>query len=89
MYIVFIIFIVVVIGICLAVKRKKTSASSMDNKIVSKKFQVAEGEFVITGRRNRFRICKNGNIEFLVENGQIVACKDKRVSDDFKFYGGE
>ena len=44
---------------------------------------------MVGGKKNKFKICKNNNIEFLVENGQIVACKDKRVSNEFKFYGGK
>ena len=46
-----------------------------------------EGKFVIKGKKNKFIICKDDNISFLIEDGQIVACKDKRVSDEFKFYG--
>lgn len=48
-----------------------------------------EGDFKVDGRKERFVIQKNENFEFLVENAQIVACKDKRKSSEFIYYGGE
>lgn len=60
-----------------------------ENKSVNQIYESKDGRFVIEGKKRRFKICKSNNIEFLVENGQIVACKDKRISDEFKFYGGK
>ena len=31
---------------------------------------------------------KNGNIEFGVKDGQIVASRDLRIGKDFVYYGG-
>ncbi len=60
-----------------------------DYSSISQKYESVEGNFVIKGNKNKFVITKNNNISFLVENGQIVACKDKRISKDYKYYGGE
>ncbi len=63
--------------------------SKSDNGRVSQIYESKEGRFVISGQKNNFVITKNENIAFLVKDGQIVACKDKRVGDDFKYYGGK
>lgn len=61
--------------------------SPSENIDVSQKYDSEAGHFVISGKKNKFIVTKDEKIEFLVEDGQIVACRDKRVSDDFKYYG--
>ncbi len=43
-------------------------------------------KFKIRGRKNKFIISKNDNIEFLVSNGRIIACRDLRINKEFKYY---
>lgn len=73
--------------VCLILYKMGFFNLSSDNINVSQRYNSKEGRFVISGKKKRFVITKNENIEFLVEDGQIVACKDKRVSDDFVYYG--
>jgi len=57
-------------------------------KKVFQQYSSKEGDFVISGRKDNFRIKKDANIEFLVKDGQIVASRDLRVGKDFVYYGG-
>ena len=85
-----ILFVVLIVAIvCLLLYKKGIFNSASDNINVSQKYDSEAGQFVISGKKNKFVITKDENIAFLVENGQIVACKDKRVSNDFKYYGGK
>ncbi len=85
MVILVIIFLALSIAAFFIYRRRRPSA----NKYIRQIYEAKEGRFVVGGKKNKFKICKNNNIEFLVENGQIIACKDKRVSNEFKFYGGK
>ena len=74
--------------VCFVLYKKGVYNSASDNNIdVSQKYDSEVGKFVISGKKNKFVITKDENIAFLVEDGQIVACKDKRVGNDFKYYG--
>jgi len=46
------------------------------------------GSFTVKGNRRYFTVRKNGNFEFLVRDGQIVAVRDLRRSSEYVFYGG-
>lgn len=52
-------------------------------------YKCQQGNFKIEGIKNDFTIKKNGRFEFLIKDGQIVACKDKRKNSNFVYYGGE
>lgn len=41
------------------------------------------------GDKRIFTIRKEGDFEFLVRDGNIVAVKDHRRSSEFVFYGGD
>lgn len=57
-------------------------------KKVFEQYSCIEGNFVIKGKKDNFLIKKNGNIEFMVKNGKIVASRDLRVDKNFVYYGG-
>ncbi|MBS4174293.1 hypothetical protein [Bacillus sp. FJAT-49736] len=42
--------------------------------------------YVADGTSDRFVIKKDDRFEFLIENGMIVACKDKSRHSDFIYY---
>lgn len=85
-----ILFIVLLVAIvCYILYKKGVFNVSPDNVDVSQRYDSELGRFVIFGKKKKFVITKDENIAFLVEDGQIVACKDKRVSNDFKYYGGK
>lgn len=46
----------------------------------------ANGKYKVSGNKNKFVIKKDKRFEFLVEDGVIVACKDKLRDDKFKYY---
>lgn len=81
--------LVIVCVICFIWYKKKTFNSSPDNINVSQTYDSEYGNFTVFGRKNKFVVTKNENISFLVEDGQIVACKDNRISKDYKYYGGK
>lgn len=83
MWIIILLWILVLIAIFVVFKRKKIGI-----KRISQKYSCEEGDFVIKGKKDRFIISKNKDIEFLVKKGQIVASRDLRVSKDFVYYGG-
>lgn len=66
--------------------KKKTIIES--NKNIDATYNLDEGRFEIKGTTDKFIISKNDNIQFLVEDGRIIACKDLRVNNEFMFYGG-
>ena len=83
-------FIVLIIAVaCIVLYKRGVFNSKSENINVSQKYDSEYGNFVILGKKNKFVITKNEHISFLVEDGQIVACKDKRVGNDFKYYGGK
>ena len=45
-----------------------------------------DGKIVLNGTDKNYIIRKDNRFEFLVKNGDIVAYKDKTVSDKFKYY---
>jgi hypothetical protein len=53
------------------------------------KYIVSDREwFDVFGYKDDFIIRKNGNIEFLIKDGIIVASRDLRVTRNFVYYGG-
>lgn len=52
-------------------------------------YKCQQGNFKIEGIKSGFTIKKNSRFEFLIKDGQIVACKNKRKNGDFVYYGGE
>lgn len=86
-----IIFFIVLIAVvaCFILYKKGIFDSKSENINVSQKYDSKYGNFVISGKKNKFVITKNEYLSFLVEDGQIVACKDKRIGNDFKYYGGK
>ena len=40
-------------------------------------------------KKDNFKITKDNQFEFLVKDGQIVATKDLKGSDEFVYYGGK
>ena len=77
--------IILVVAIFLYVFIKKLQKSK--EKKVYEHYSCEEGNFM-KGRKNNFVVRKNGNIEFVVKDGQIVASRDLRISRDFVYYGG-
>ncbi len=83
-----ILFIVLIAAVaCFVLYKKGVFNSTSENIDVSQKFDSEYGNFVISGKKNKFVITKNDHLSFLVEDGQIVACKDKRIGNEFKYYG--
>ena len=80
MYII-IIMIICAIIIYVVIKNNK--------KKIKKHYSCEDGEFDIIGKKEQFIIVKNGDFEFIVKNGKIISCKDKRNSDNIIYYGGE
>lgn len=58
-----------------------------EDKTINRSYLCDDGHFLINGQIDEFIISKNDKFEFLVKNGRIVSCKDKRVSGDFVNYG--
>lgn len=67
-------------------KRKKKKALAKNKLYYEYKCQ--QGNFKVEGIKSDFLIEKNDRFEFLIKDGQIVACKDKRKNDQFVYYGG-
>jgi|GEM_PF-2180580 len=63
------------------VRRKRNSPKN-----VTQIFDNGNDKFTIIGKQDNFNITKNGEIEFLVKNGKIIACRDLRVSKEFLVY---
>lgn len=82
------IIIVLVLVIC-SYKKKYHSIKPKMTATLNCTYSCDEGNFKIDGTKDMFIIDKNSKYEFLVKNGQIVACKDKNVSLDFVYYGVE
>ena len=53
------------------------------------RYESEKGIFEITGMKDKFIIKKDENFEFLIEEGRIVACRDKRKSLEFIYYEEE
>lgn len=50
------------------------------------KYSNSDSTFVVDGTTDKFVIKKDDRFEFLIENGIIVACKDKKRHKDFIYY---
>ena len=85
--IIFFVSIFIFVCILFFVYLKKKTIIEL-NKKVDATYNLDEGRFEIKGTTDKFIISKNDNIQFLVEDGRIIACKDLRVNNEFKFYGG-
>ena len=81
MYITIIMVIICALIIYVFIKNSK--------KKIKKYYSCEEGEFDIVKEKEKFIISKNGNFEFIVKNGKIISCKDKRNSENIIYYGGE
>ena len=87
MFLLFVVFAIAIV--CFLLYKKGVIKPAPGNMNVSQRYDSEAGHFVVSGKKDKFVITKDRNIAFLVENGQIVACKDKRVDKDFKYYGGK
>ena len=58
-----------------------------ENERIDLTYKSKEGEFDILGVKSEFVVMKNKKIEFLVKDGQIIACRDLRVGNEFIYYG--
>jgi hypothetical protein len=83
----FVLFIIVGVVIINSFNKKKSKISSFDDGI-NCEYKCEHGNFKIKGKKCDFVIKKNGQFEFLVRDGQIIACKDKRKTSEFVYYGG-
>lgn len=82
-----IIVLIVLVFVCVYyVIGRRITNNKKEAEIINQTYNSAEGNFVISGEKDRFIITKNELISFLVEDGQIVACMDKRVDKEFKYY---
>lgn len=66
----------------------KKRENNPDPKIMLEYTSDEDDQFKISGKKSSFIINKNNRFEYLVENGLIVACRDKSKSSQFKYYGG-
>lgn len=80
----FFILLIVVFVILIFFKMSKKK----QEKKIFEKYSCEEGNFVVKGRKDQFKVIKNGNIEFMVKDGQIVASRDLRIGRDYVYYGG-
>ncbi len=80
------VFVIICSGIYFIKNKKNTNEKQID---VSQKYKCYEGDFVIVGKKDNFKITKDNQFEFLVKDGQIVATKDLKASDEFVYYGGK
>lgn len=58
------------------------------NPKVTAHVKFSEGDFTIQGRKNRFVVKKNADLEFLIQDGQIVAYRNLAKSPQYIYYGG-
>ncbi len=65
----------------------KQKYKSDRNKRVKRVYVSGNDVFNIVGTKNEFKITKNNGVSFLVKDGRIIACKDNRVSNEYKYYG--
>ena len=54
--------------------------------VVTQEYQCEGGHFKVKGRMNNFTIKKDDHIEFLVQEGEIVALRDTTKSKEFIYY---
>ncbi|MDD7794367.1 hypothetical protein [Clostridium sp. 'White wine YQ'] len=71
--------------------KKSSNSNNSDNKIPTLKgeYNCKEGNFKYIGDKDNFVVSKDNRFEFLVKDGVIVACKDKKRHSDFVYYKGE
>ena len=82
--------IVILAIICLGVYFIKNKKPRKEKPIdVSQEYKCNEGDFIVVGKKDNFKITKDNQFEFLVKDGQIVATKDLKVSNEFVYYGGK
>ena len=75
-----IIVLIVLVFVCVYyVIGRRITNNKKEAEIINQTYNSAEGNFVISGEKDRFIITKNELISFFVEDGKIVACMDKRV----------
>lgn len=80
--------LLIIIAIVIAFFIIYRTSKKQKEKKVYEQFSCVEGDFIIKGRKDNFLVKKNGNLEFLVKDGQIVASRDLRIGKDFVYYGG-
>lgn len=54
--------------------------------VVTQEYQCEDGNFKVKGRMNNFIIKKDDNLEFLVQEGEIVALRDITKGKEFIYY---
>ncbi len=54
--------------------------------VVTQEYKCQSGDFKVKGRMNSFVIKKDDSLEFLVEEGEIVALRDINKSKEFTYY---
>mgnify|MGYP006955735337 CR=1 FL=1 len=85
----YLLIILIAMLACFLLYKKGIFNSLTKNASVSQRYDSEVGNFVVLGKKNKFVITKDEYLSFLVEDGQIVACKDMRVGNEFKYYGGK
>ncbi|RMD02320.1 hypothetical protein D9O40_06700 [Clostridium autoethanogenum] len=83
-----VILLIIVCMVIIFLFRKKKSKRSLVECNINCEYKCKEGYFKIKGKKNNFTIEKNGEFKFLIKDGQIIACKDKRKNSEFVYYGG-
>lgn len=80
----------IIIGVIAVMLLKKRRSSENKDSIRKLNWsqKTAIGDFKAIGKMNKFIISKDDRFEFIVENGVITACKDKKFSDKFIEYRG-
>ncbi|URN95073.1 MAG: hypothetical protein NAG76_02100 [Candidatus Pristimantibacillus lignocellulolyticus] len=87
-----VILIVCIVSAWYWLKRKQTASNdnSDEQRTISETYQSPDQDwFHINGKKDSFIISKNEDHEFLVENGRIVASRNRSKSQQFIYYKGE
>ncbi|WP_377558966.1 hypothetical protein [Ornithinibacillus salinisoli] len=65
---------------------KKQSIKQVPVKKVDISFKNVNGNYIATGNKNEFIVKKDDRFEFLVKDGEIIACKDNSRHSQFIYY---
>lgn len=83
----FIIIIIIIVLIIIIIRIKNKNIKNIEK--FNHSYNLKEGNFKVRGTKKKFIITKDNRYEFLIINGQIVACKDKEIQKDFVYYGDD
>lgn len=86
MVVLIILFIILIIACSYFIIVRRPVNDRAEVTTIHQTYNSSDGDFVISGEKDEFTITKNNSISFLVKDGQIVACMDKRASNEFKYY---